>query len=149
MTTSNSIIIQSLNDVLFIPLEAVHTNDSLSFVYRKNGSKQIVVLDESNENEIIVEAGLDENDKILLSIPEDAEDQKYVGLELVEVIRKKEEEKRKREEELQAEREKQNERMKMRRIPVERPEGWSEGRSEERSQDSEAGSTAREERTGS
>jgi hypothetical protein len=102
MTTSNSIIIKTFNDVLFIPLETVHTNDSLTFVYKKNGIKQVVVLDESNENEIIVEAGLKEGEKILLSVPEEPDKFKFEGLELADRIRQKEDEKRKLEEEQQA-----------------------------------------------
>src|SRR4030043_1385668 len=102
MTTSNSIIIKTFNDVLFIPLETVHTNDSLTFVYKKNGIKQVVVLDESNENEIIVEAGLKEGEKILLSVPEEPEKFRFEGLELADRIRQKEDEKRKLEEEQQA-----------------------------------------------
>jgi HlyD family secretion protein len=102
MTTSNSIVIKTFNDVLYIPLETVHTNDSLTYVYKKNGIKQVVVLDESNENEIIVEAGLKEGEKILLSVPEEPEKFRFEGLELAERIRQKEDEKRKLEEEQQA-----------------------------------------------
>jgi HlyD family secretion protein len=102
MTTSNSIIIKTFDNVLYIPLETVHTDDSLPFVYKKNGVKQVVVLDESNENEIIVEAGLKQGDKVLLSVPEEPEKFKYEGLELVERIRQKEAEKRKLEQEQQA-----------------------------------------------
>ena len=102
MTTSNSIIINTYENVLSIPLETVHTNDSLTYVYKKNGIRQVVVLDESNENEIIVEAGLKQGDKVLLSVPEEPEKFKFEGLELVEQIRQKEEEKRRLEEEQQA-----------------------------------------------
>jgi multidrug resistance efflux pump len=101
MTTSNSIVIKTFENVLSIPLETVHTNDSLTYVNKKNGIRQVVVLDESNENEIIVEAGLKEGDKVLLSVPEESEKYKFEGLELVELIRQKEEEKRKLEEEQQ------------------------------------------------
>ncbi len=99
MTTSNSIITKTFDDVLYIPLEAVHSNDSMTYVYRKNKTRQVVVLDESNENQIIVEAGLEEGDKVLLSIPEGGEESKFVGLELVQVIREKEAEKKRLEEE--------------------------------------------------
>jgi hypothetical protein len=69
MTTSNEIVTETYDSVLYIPLEAVHSNDSMTYVYLKNNNRQVVVLDESNENEIIVEAGLDEGDKVLLSVP--------------------------------------------------------------------------------
>jgi hypothetical protein len=101
MTTSNSVIIKTFENVLYIPLEAVHTEDSLTFVYRKNGVKQVVVLDEANENEIIVEAGLKEGDKVLLSVPEEPEKFKWEGLELAARIKEKEAEKRELEKEQQ------------------------------------------------
>jgi multidrug resistance efflux pump len=102
MTTSNSIIIKTFENVLYIPLETVHTEDSLTFVYKKNGIKQVVVLDESNENEIIVEAGLKDGEKIMLSVPDEPEKFKFEGLELASRIREKEAEKRRIEKEQQA-----------------------------------------------
>lgn len=99
MTTSNSIITKTFEDVLYIPLEAVHSNDSMTYVYRRNNTRQVVVLGDANENEIIVEAGLEEGNKILLSVPEGAEEMRFMGLELVEVIREKEAEKKRLEEE--------------------------------------------------
>lgn len=105
MTTSNEIVTRTFDSVLYIPLEAVHSNDSMTYVYLKNNNRQVVVLDESNENEIIVEAGLDAGDKVLLSVPEGAEDMRFTGLELVEVIREKEAEKKRLEEEEQKQRE--------------------------------------------
>jgi hypothetical protein len=121
MTTSNKIITKTFDSVLYIPLEAVHSNDSMTFVYLRNNTKQVVVLDESNENEIIVEAGLDAGDKVLLSVPEGADDLKFTGLELVEVIRQKEAEKIRLEAELQKQREEeQMQRMQRRRM---RPQG--------------------------
>jgi HlyD family secretion protein len=101
MTTSNSIITKTFKDVLYIPLEAVFSNDSMTYVYKKNRTRQVVVLDEANENEIIVEAGLNEGDKILLSVPEGADEYKFAGLELVQVIRYKEAEKKRLEKEEQ------------------------------------------------
>jgi hypothetical protein len=121
MTTSNKIITKTFDSVLYIPLEAVHSNDSMTFVYLRNNTKQVVVLDESNENEIIVEAGLDAGDKVLLSVPEGADEMKFTGLELVEVIRQKEAEKIRLEAELQKQREEeQMQRMQRRRM---RPQG--------------------------
>lgn len=115
MTTSNSIITETYDSVLFIPLEAVHSNDTMTYVYLKNNTRQVVVLDESNENEIIVEAGLEKGDKVLLSIPEGADEMRFAGLELVEVIRQKEAEKKRLEEELQKQREKEQMQRNMRR----------------------------------
>lgn len=94
MTTSNEIVTRKFDSVLYIPLEAVHSNDSLTYVYTRSGNKQVVVLDESNENEIIVEMGLEKGDKIYLSVPAEPEKFNFTGLELAQVIREKEAEKR-------------------------------------------------------
>ena len=99
MTTSNEVITNVLDSVLYIPLEAAHANDSVTYVYTRTGKKQIVVLGESNENHIIVEMGLTKGDKLYLSLPEEPESFKYAGLELMEEIkRRKAEEQRMREE---------------------------------------------------
>ncbi len=60
MTTGNKIVTKTINDVTYIPLESVQTGtDSIPFVYLKNGSKQIVVLGESNENSVVIEQGVE------------------------------------------------------------------------------------------
>ncbi len=77
MTTSNTIIIASLDSVLFIPLEAYHAEDSLEFVYKKVATgpvKQQVITGLKNENEIVIKKGLNSKDKIYLSIPESDSD---------------------------------------------------------------------------
>ena len=103
MTTSNQIVTTSFDNVLYIPLEAVHAEDSFSYVFTKNGYKQIVVLGESNENEIIVEMGLEREVKILISIPEEPEKFALRGEELIAVIAQREEQKRLEEEAIQQE----------------------------------------------
>ncbi len=90
MTTGNMIVTKEFDNVLSIPLECVHaTLDSIPFVYMKNNTRQIVVLSESNENEVIVEQGLEFGDELYLSSPEDSESQKWQGEELREVIKEK------------------------------------------------------------
>ncbi|UCS93403.1 efflux RND transporter periplasmic adaptor subunit [Echinicola marina] len=70
MTTSNAIIAQDLGEALFVPLEAVHVqNDSINYVYLNNGAKQEVKLGTSNYDEVVIEMGLEEGDKVYLSIP--------------------------------------------------------------------------------
>ncbi|MDX2432048.1 MAG: efflux RND transporter periplasmic adaptor subunit, partial [Bacteroides sp.] len=102
MTTSNEVITQVLDSVLFIPLEAVHANDSLTYVYTRQGKKQIVVLGESNENNIIVELGLEKGQRLYLSQPSNVESFEYDGLELmVEINKRKEETRKQREKEQQ------------------------------------------------
>ena len=88
MTTGNQIITQTFSDVIHIPLETVFaSSDSVPFVYKKDGSRQVVVLGESNENDIIVEQGLKKGDKLYLTIPEDSEKFKLNGEELIAVIK--------------------------------------------------------------
>ena len=96
MTTSNEVITQVLDSVVFVPLEAVHANDSLSFVFTRARKKQIVVLGESNENNIIVEMGLKKRERRYLSMPDNPESFEYTGLALIDEIkrRKAEEEQR-------------------------------------------------------
>jgi len=104
MTTGNKIITKTINDVIYIPLESVQAGtDSVPFVYLKNGNKQVVVLGESNENNVVIEQGLKQETQIYLSTPEDPENFKLVGEELIAVI--KEREKAKKAEELRLRRE--------------------------------------------
>lgn len=97
MTTSNSIITKEYKDVNYLPMEAVHSNDSLTFVYRKNGTRQLVVLGEANENEIIIEKGLNAGDMVLLTVPENADEYEYTDLDLAPLIKQKIEEEKKEE----------------------------------------------------
>ena len=57
--------------------------------------RQIVILGESNENQIIIKKGLEEGDKVLLTIPVSGEKLKYSGKELILEIKKEKERKRK------------------------------------------------------
>jgi hypothetical protein len=79
MTTKNVIITDEITDVLYIPLEAMHGNDSIQYVF-KNGVRQQVVPGKSNENEIIIRAGLKEGDEVLLSPPDNFENYRIVYL---------------------------------------------------------------------
>jgi hypothetical protein len=102
MTTGNKIITKTISDVVYIPLESVQAGtDSIPFVYLKNGDKQVVVLGEANENNVIIEQGLAQGVQLYLSTPEKPENFKLVGENLIPVIRekariKKEEERRQR-----------------------------------------------------
>jgi multidrug efflux pump subunit AcrA (membrane-fusion protein) len=103
MTTSNKIITATFDDTLFVPLETIQSDDSIPFVYTTKSVKQIVVLGPSNENEVIIEHGLEEGDEIYLTVPDDKENFKLRGEELIEIIEKKKEQKRKEEEARKAE----------------------------------------------
>jgi vacuolar-type H+-ATPase subunit D/Vma8 len=90
MTTKNKILTNIVDSVLFIPIEAIFNNDSVAFVYKKDGgsvTRQQVIVGQSNDNEIIVKAGLNEKDEVLLVPPEKADN---LSLELLpkEVVAK-------------------------------------------------------------
>jgi len=89
MTTSNAILTKTYKDVLYIPLEALYSNDSLTYVYRKNKTRQVVVPGDANENAIIIEKGLTEGDKLYLSAPDDGSKFKWTGLELYPLLKEK------------------------------------------------------------
>ena len=84
MTTSNRIIVNEFDDVLFLPLECLHTqSDSITFVYKKSGiniTKQEVQIGETNTDEAIILKGLKEGDRVYLSVPKDQEDKKIALL---------------------------------------------------------------------
>jgi hypothetical protein len=107
MTTSNQIITNVYENVQSLPLEAIHADDSLSFVYTKKGKKQIVVTGEMNENYIIIEKGLSSNDEVYLSVPEKPESFDLVGKELISIIKEKIKNKKLKEEKLRSEQEMQ------------------------------------------
>ncbi len=74
MTTSNTIVVAEIGKALFVPLETIHTRDSLTFVFVEREGEtgcQAVSLGLLNENEAIVENGLLETDRLYLSIPPD------------------------------------------------------------------------------
>lgn len=107
MTTSNQIITNVYENVQSLPLEAIHADDSLSFVYTKKGKKQIVVTGEMNENYIIIEKGLSSNDEVYLSVPEKPESFDLAGKELISIIKEKIKSKKLKEEKLRSEQEMQ------------------------------------------
>lgn len=83
MTTSNEIVTDIYNNVFAIPMEALHS-DSLSFVFlEKNGKvvKQEVITGISNNDEITIDHGLKEGDIYWLSIPDDADDLRFVAVD--------------------------------------------------------------------
>ncbi|MEM9885105.1 MAG: efflux RND transporter periplasmic adaptor subunit [Bacteroidota bacterium] len=89
MTTSNEILTHIFEEVLYIPLEALHT-DSLSYVYKKQGSdlvRQEVLTSESNDNEVMIELGLAEGEEILLSMPTKGEEYELLLLNEAEKLK--------------------------------------------------------------
>ena len=73
MTTSNKILTFEKKSVLSVPLEAIFTQDSITFVYKKAGfsvSKKEVKIGDSNNDSAIITEGLKENDLVYLNKPE-------------------------------------------------------------------------------
>jgi len=106
MTTGNKIITKTIDDVIYIPLESVQLGaDSIPFVYTRKGEKQIVLLGEENENNVVVEQGLEAGTLVHLSTPENPEKFKLAGEDLIAVnqerAKARKEEERKAKEEAQ------------------------------------------------
>ena len=83
MTTKNTILTNVIDSVLSIPIEAIFNTDSTTYVYKKDGrsaTRQQVIVGSSNDNEIIIRAGLQEKDEVLLVPPEKAEKLKLSAL---------------------------------------------------------------------
>lgn len=73
MTTSNKILTFEKKDVLSIPLEAIFSKDSITYVYKKSGFsvvKKEVKIGDSNNDSVIITEGLSENDVVYLNKPE-------------------------------------------------------------------------------
>ncbi len=84
MTTSNNIVANKLKDVLFVPLECLHTQgDSLTYVFKKDGVgfiKQQVKIGQTNDNEVIITEGVKEGENVYLSMPKNGESKQLVLL---------------------------------------------------------------------
>ncbi len=101
MTTVNEILTGTFEDVVYIPLETVHSTDSMSYVLKADRKiRQIVDLAESNENFILVTEGLEEGEEIYLTVPLGSEEWETQGWDIYEKVKQRrlDEEKRKREE---------------------------------------------------
>ncbi|HBQ58970.1 MAG TPA: RND transporter [Balneolaceae bacterium] len=84
MTTSNRIVVNRVEDAMFIPLETIHVQDSSSFVFKRSGLypvMQEVELGLMNENQVIVHRGLSMDDVVYLTVPEDTAGIERVFLE--------------------------------------------------------------------
>jgi multidrug efflux pump subunit AcrA (membrane-fusion protein) len=88
MTTWNKIITKSIDNVVYIPTECVYTgSDSIPFVYKKNKTRQIVMLGEMNEKNVVVRQGLEPGTSLYIVPPDEASDFKLVGENLIAAIR--------------------------------------------------------------
>lgn len=72
MTVSCRLIIDQVDDVLYVPVDAIHKNAEQSFVYKKSGSgfnKVEVEIGQSNSDYTIIVKGLDAGDEVALIDP--------------------------------------------------------------------------------
>lgn len=69
MTTSNEIIIESIPNKVFIPIDAIEVKGAKSFVYTRSGIKQEIVTGPANNNFIVIEKGLPVNTELFLNRP--------------------------------------------------------------------------------
>jgi multidrug efflux pump subunit AcrA (membrane-fusion protein) len=91
MTTGNKIMVKTVNNAVFIPAECVQAGvDSIPYVYTKNGVRQIVLLGESNEKNVVVEKGLEPGTMVYLNNPENPEKFRLAGQDLIKVIKERE-----------------------------------------------------------
>nr|WP_319510517.1 hypothetical protein [uncultured Draconibacterium sp.] len=94
MTTSNTIQASYIEDATYVPIEAVFSNDSLSYVFLNDSkTKQIIEPGEANENYVVVSQGLEEGQEIQLLEPENAADYKLSGFEIYADMKRKASEK--------------------------------------------------------
>ena len=85
MTTSNMIITDYIEDVLLVPLEAIHSQgDSITYVFHKSGlvtTRREVALGAKGNDRVVVAEGLEEDDVVYLSVPKGDENKPIVLLE--------------------------------------------------------------------
>jgi HlyD family secretion protein len=83
MTTTNTIIIRELKDVLYLPIEGIFTEGNTQFVYLNKGGKlrkQEVETGESSAEFIEIKNGLKEEDEVSLVAPENSEELEIISL---------------------------------------------------------------------
>lgn len=83
MTTSNSILTFEKKDVLSVPLEAIFTKDTITYVYKKSGfsiTKTQVEIGDANNDAVIIKKGLKEGDVVYLNRPEGYENAQIAKL---------------------------------------------------------------------
>ncbi|MFK7948832.1 MAG: efflux RND transporter periplasmic adaptor subunit [Saprospiraceae bacterium] len=82
MTTSNQVLTKTLEDVVHVPLECVHS-DSMTYVYKKTPDgivKQEIITDIANDENIVIRYGLKKGEELYLTIPDNADKIKIVEL---------------------------------------------------------------------
>jgi HlyD family secretion protein len=84
MTSWNKIVINSIPDAIYVPTECINTGaDSIPFVYTKKGNKQVVVVGEMNDKNIIIKKGLKPGEAVYAVQPEEPWKFKLTGKDLI------------------------------------------------------------------
>lgn len=83
MTTSNQIITSTLDSVVQIPLEAIFSEEGVTFVYAKSAGiqKKEVRIGASNDEFAVIEEGLNADVEVFLTEPASAIDQEIARIE--------------------------------------------------------------------
>jgi len=77
MTSANTILTKSYEDVIYIPLEALHSNEETYYVFMDKGGKTIrqeVFTGSYNDAQVIIKAGVEKDEEVYHSIPENPDD---------------------------------------------------------------------------
>jgi len=83
MTTSNEIVTNVYDEIISVPLEALHS-DSLPFVYKRQAGaivRQEVITGPSNDVGIIIDHGLEKGDEVFLAVPTNTENLEFVPID--------------------------------------------------------------------
>jgi multidrug efflux pump subunit AcrA (membrane-fusion protein) len=83
LTVSCRIIIGTIKNALYVPLDAVSSEGDVSYVYKKTAKgykKTIVKTGASNSDFIIISKGIDVHDKVALADPFKKEEKKKTEL---------------------------------------------------------------------
>lgn len=84
MTTSNEILVAQKQESLYIPLECLHAQDSISYVFLEQGgsiTRQEIEAGLINENDVEILSGLSLESKVYLSMPADTSGLSMVRLQ--------------------------------------------------------------------
>ena len=90
MTTGNKILVNSFENVIYIPTESIITgSDSVTFVYTKSKTRQVVVAGESNDKFTVIEKGLNAGTRVYLTEPANHDKFRLSGTEFIPEIKAK------------------------------------------------------------
>jgi multidrug efflux pump subunit AcrA (membrane-fusion protein) len=81
MTTKNKIIINTFKKVIYLPLECIHNDENMTYVYTGRGNKKQIIVGKSNENEIIILEGLKEGELVCFGKPENTDSFRLIKLD--------------------------------------------------------------------